>query len=447
MWAGGGSAASSVGAAGCSGVSRCARLARQRRQRDVRRMLPRQRGPGGVDVRGCSVFVEPGLRREVLRPPPASSAANDSFRWRCCGGRACAGRCRRPGSSGAPRASAPRRSGASSRRRFPARSARGCGASRSLSCVRKSITASPIVVVVLQALRRCARAAAGRPTASGRRPAGTPAPWTCGSSPPAPGRGRIPGAAAPRRRCRASLRCACSQRSSASGAGVARRRPRAGIRPGAAGWSGAARRRAGPAAGGSRLRRCIQLAQHQADAALQPGVAIAGEARDAGPAAPPRRPTRACDGRGVQAHQLGGQRGAQQRLARRLQDGGQQRARARRRRGCRRRWPATARRCPRPAAPAHGASRALRVAAHQHRDVAGRQRPLAQRDLAAPRRRQQPRDLARAGLQRGLRRSLLRQRLASRRRAAGSTAAARRVPACCGRAAAGAAWRRSATRR
>ena len=32
----------------------------------------------------------PGVRARSSGPPPASSAANDSFRWRCCGGRVCA---------------------------------------------------------------------------------------------------------------------------------------------------------------------------------------------------------------------------------------------------------------------------------------------------------------------------------------------------------------------
>ena len=102
-----------------------------------------------------------------------------------------------------------------------------------------------------------------------------------------------------------------------------------------------------------------------------------------------------------QAHQLGGQRGLQRAFARRLEDGRQHAIEllgvaAAEHAGLRQLDAADAARRQRLAD-----QRALRVAAHQHRDVAGRQRTLvgrlAERDLAALRRRQQARDLGGGG--------------------------------------------------
>jgi hypothetical protein len=135
------------------------------------------------------------------------------------------------------------------------------------------------------------------------------------------------------------------------------------------------------------------LAQHQAHAALRPGVAIAGEARDQ---VQQRRfvGRQGLDGRGVQAHRFGSQRGAQQRLALRLQHAASSRSRS----------AASALSktlaCDSSTLPhAHCRQRAahcrtLRMAAHQHGDVAGGQRPIAQPDLAVAGGCQQPRDLA-----------------------------------------------------
>ena len=134
--------------------------------------------------------------------------------------------------------------------------------------------------------------------------------------------------------------------------------------------------------------------------------------------------------RGVQAHHLGGQRGAQQRLALRLQHGGQQplqlaRVGAVEDAGLRQLDAAHAQRRQRAA---H--QRALRMAAHQHGDVAGASgrsssvivAALRRRPAAARSRRRRPGGARRLA-------SACAAAAGRRRRAAASTAAARRAAA------------------
>ena len=174
--------------------------------------------------------------------------------------------------------------------------------------------------------------------------------------------------------------------------------------------------------------------QHHADAVAPPSVAVAREARH-----DVEQPVvvggHGVERRRVQPHQVGGQRGAQQPLARGLEHRGQQalefvRVGAGVDAGLRMFHTAHAQRRQR-----LPHLRPLGMAAHQHGDVARRQRPgvgpladlrladlrraglpLADLHLATLRRRQQPRDLARAGAHRGRARLALGQRHAARLR-------------------------------
>ena len=139
--------------------------------------------------------------------------------------------------------------------------------------------------------------------------------------------------------------------------------------------------------------------EHHAHAALEPQLAVPGAAADQREQLELVARDR-LDGRGVTPQQFGGQRRTQQPLAGGLEDGGQHAREflgvgAGKHAGLRQLDAAHAELSQRAA---HLA--AVRVAAHQHRDVAGRQRTTRQRDAPLLCCADQPGDFAGAGLHR-----------------------------------------------
>ena len=152
--------------------------------------------------------------------------------------------------------------------------------------------------------------------------------------------------------------------------------------------------------------------EHHAHTALEPQISVLGAALDQREQLQLVARDR-LDGRRIAPQQLGGQGRAQQALAGGLEDGGQHSGEffgvvAGKHAGLRQLHAAHAQRSQ---CVAHLA--AVGVAAHQHRDVAGRKRAATERDVPLLRRADQPGDLAGADFHRGASGLRLWQRLAT----------------------------------